>query len=222
MTEDISTDISTPTGQVEMPAGSDAESEEIPPLDADQLRGALEAILLVIEEPVEAAALAQALRVPTDQVSAELARIATQLDVEERGFELRQAGQGWRYYTRPVFAPFVEQFVLEGQHAKLTQAALETLAVVAYRQPVSRSRVSSVRGVNVDGVIRTLMARGLIEEAGSENESGATLYRTTRYFLERLGITGADQLPDLANFLPSTESIDALEAELSGRGLDVS
>jgi segregation and condensation protein B len=194
----------------------------VPPaaLEGRALRGSLEAILLVVDEPVEAAMLAQVLGVPTDQITAELGLIARQLDDDERGFELRRIGQGWRYYTRPVYADAVERFVLDGQHARLTQAALETLAVVAYRQPVSRSRVSAVRGVNVDGVIRTLMARGLIEDAGTEHDSGATLYRTTRYFLERLGITSTQELPDLANFLPMPSTIAGLEAELSGRGLD--
>jgi segregation and condensation protein B len=210
-------DLSTPTGAVE----TDERSVEAPPtLDGLALRGSLEAILLVVDEPVEAVMLAQILQVPADQVSTELASIARQLDDEERGFELRRVGQGWRYYTRPAYADVVERFVLDGQHARLTQAALETLAVVAYRQPVSRSRVSAVRGVNVDGVIRTLVARGLIEDAGTEHDSGATLYRTTQYFLERLGIRNTQELPDLANFLPMPSTIDGLEAELSGRGLD--
>jgi hypothetical protein len=109
---------------------------------------------------------------------------------------------GWRFYSRPEYAPAVEGFVLDGQQARLTQAALETLAVVAYRQPVSRSRVSAVRGVNCDGVMRTLLQRGLVEEAGTEPETGAILYRTTNYFLERMGLRGLDELPELAPFLP--------------------
>jgi segregation and condensation protein B len=225
----VSEDLSTSTAAIDQLGESDtkdthetrsAAPEQEVQLVGAALRGSLEAILLVVDEPVEAAMLAQILRVPTDQVTAELTAIALQLDQDERGFELRRIGQGWRYYTRAAYADAVERFVLDGQHARLTQAALETLAVVAYRQPVSRSRVSAVRGVNVDGVIRTLVARGLIEDAGTEHESGATLYRTTPYFLERLGITHTQELPDLANFLPMPSTIDGLEAELSGRGLD--
>jgi segregation and condensation protein B len=216
-------ELSTSTAAIDQPDESTNATDsdlDATPLDGAALRGSLEAILLVVDEPVEAAMLAQVLGVPTDQVTAELTAIARGLDDDERGFELRRVGHGWRYYTRPAYADAVERFVLDGQHARLTQAALETLAVVAYRQPVSRSRVSAVRGVNVDGVIRTLVARGLIEDAGTEHESGATLYRTTQYFLERLGITNTQELPDLANFLPMPSTIDGLEAELSGRGLD--
>ncbi len=119
---------------------------------------------------------------------------------------------GWRYYTREEHAPVVERFVLDGQQARLTQAALETLAVVAYKQPVSRSRVSAIRGVNVDGVMRTLLTRGLVEEAGTDHETGAHLYRTTSYFLERIGVTSLDDLPELAPFLPGIEDFEELEA----------
>jgi segregation and condensation protein B len=129
--------------------------------------------------------------------------------VQGRGFELRFVAGGWRFYSRAEYAPAVERLVLEGQTARLTQAALETLAVVAYRQPVSRSRVSAVRGVNCDGVMRTLLQRGLIEEAGTEPETGAILYRTTNYFLERMGLRGLDELPELAPFLPEAEAIEA-------------
>ena len=117
-------------------------------------------------------------------------------------------GGGWRYYTREAYAPVVEGFVLDGQQARLTQAALETLAVVAYQQPVSRARVSAVRGVNVDGVMRTLLTRALVEEAAQDPESGAHLYRTTNYFLERIGITSLDELPELAPFLPEMDDMD--------------
>ena len=119
---------------------------------------------------------------------------------------------GWRYYTREEYAAVVEAFVLEGQQARLTQAALETLAVVAYKQPVSRARVSAIRGVNVDGVMRTLLTRGLVEEAGQDDETGANLYRTTSYFLERIGVTSLDELPELAPYLPD---MDDLEDELA-------
>src|SRR6201999_2099253 len=127
---------------------------------------------------------------------------AVAYEAEGRGFDLREIAGGWRFYTREECAPVVERFVSEGQEVRLTQAALEALAVVAYRQPVSRSRVSAVRGVNCDGVMRTLTLRGLIEEQSTEPETGAILYRTTDYFLERLGLASLDELPELAPFLP--------------------
>lgn len=174
------------------------------------LRPALEALLMVVDEPVAEITLAQVLERPVPEVEAELRALAASYDDEGRGFELRRIAGGWRFYTRAECAPVVERFVRDGQQARLTQAALETLAVVAYRQPVSRARVSAVRGVNVDGVMRTLVARGLVEEAGSEHESGATLYRTTTYFLERLGLDSLDQLPELAPFLPDLDALDEL------------
>ena len=129
-------------------------------------------------------------------------------DEQGRGFELRNVAGGWRYYTRAELSSVVEGFVLDGQQARLTQAALETLAVVAYKQPVSRARVSAIRGVNVDGVMRTLLTRGLVEEAGHDGEHGATLYRTTAYFLERIGITSLDELPELAPYLPDMDDLE--------------
>jgi segregation and condensation protein B len=191
------------------------------PLEGAELRGALEAILLVVDEPVTATVLAQVVAVPQAAVVEVLEQLRRDYDDATRGFELRQVGEGWRLYTREAYAPYVERFVLDGQQARLTQAALETLAVVAYRQPVSRTRVSAVRGVNVDGVMRTLLSRGLVEEAGSEHESGAVLYRTSPYFLERLGLRSLDELPNLANFLPESTTIDQLEDELSSAGRDV-
>ncbi len=170
--------------------------------DGVPLRTALEAILMVVDEPVGEVTLAQVAERPTEEVVAELRSLAAEYDEQGRGFELRQVAGGWRFYTRANAAAYVERFVLDGQQARLTQAALETLAVVAYRQPVSRARVSAVRGVNVDGVMRTLVARGLVEESGDEGESGATLYRTTSYFLERLGLRDIDELPDLAPTCP--------------------
>jgi segregation and condensation protein B len=144
-------------------------------------------------------------------VSEALAGLAREYDETGRGFELRNVAGGWRYYTREEFAPVVERFVLEGQQARLTQAALETLAVVAYKQPVSRSRVSAIRGVTVDGVMRTLLTRGLVEEAGDDAETGAHLYRTTSYFLERIGVTSLEQLPELAPFVPDMDDLDLEE-----------
>jgi segregation and condensation protein B len=183
-----------------------------------QLRGALEAILLIVDEPADPTVLAQVLETPEPEIIALLRALQGDYDEAERGFELREIAGGWRLYTRAEFASFVERFVLEGQQARLTQAALETLAVVAYRQPVSRTRVSAVRGVNVDGVMRTLASRGLVEEAGADHESGAILYQTSRYFLERLGLSGLTELPNLADFLPESTTIDQLEDELSSEG----
>jgi segregation and condensation protein B len=175
------------------------------------LRTSLEAILLVADEPVPAVMLAQVLERPRNEVEAELRDLAAAYTAEDRGFELREIAGGWRYYTREDCAPLVERFVTDGQEVRLTQAALETLSVVAYRQPVSRARVSAVRGVNCDGVMRTLVLRGLTEEAGTDSETGAILYRTTGYFLERLGLAGLQDLPDLAPFLP--ENIEDIEDE---------
>ena len=139
---------------------------------------------------------------PVDRIHAVLEDIARQYTTLGLGFALRRVAGGWRLYTRAEYAPYVEKFVLDGQQIRLTQAALETLAVVAYKQPVTRSRISAIRGVNCDGVVRTLVTRGLIEETGSEPESGAFLYRTTSLFLEKLGLDSVDQLPPLAPFLP--------------------
>ena len=173
-------------------------------------RGALEAVLMVVEEPVDETSLASALAVPVDRVTRLLAELAAEYDEAGRGFELRRVAGGWRIYSRPEYAPVVEQFVLDGQTAKLTQAALETLAIVAYRQPVSRARVGAVRGVNVDAVMRTLVSRGLVEEAGNDPETGAVLYRTTQYFLHRIGLRSLDELPALAPFLPEVDALDEL------------
>lgn len=173
------------------------------------LRRDLEAVLMVVDQPVAAYDLARGLGRPLDDVAAVLEELAEEYTRQDRGFDLRRVAEGWRFYTRPECAEVVEHFLKEGQEVRLTQAALETLAVVAYRQPVSRGRVSAVRGVNCDGVMRTLVLRGLIEEAGQDPESGAHLYRTTSYFLERLGLLSLDDLPDLAPFLPDDiEGID--------------
>ena len=170
--------------------------------DGPGVRASLEAILLVADEPVPAVVLAQVLERPTGEVTDLLRATAVAYEAEGRGFDLREIAGGWRFYTREECAPVVERFVSEGQEVRLTQAALETLAVVAYRQPVSRARVSAVRGVNCDGVMRTLTLRGLVEDSGTDAETGAILYRTTSYFLERLGLAALDELPDLAPFLP--------------------
>ena len=174
------------------------------------LRPALEAVLMVADQPLDSGTLAAAVGHPRPAVDAALGELAAAYDAEGRGFELRDVGGGWRYFTREEYADAVERFVLDGQQARLTQASLETLAVVAYRQPVSRSRVAAIRGVNVDGVIRTLLARGLVEEAGTEPVSGAVLYRTSAHFLERMGLTSLDDLPELAPYLPPDDEAQEL------------
>jgi segregation and condensation protein B len=185
------------------------DMEETP--NGPGLKASLEAILLVADEPVPVVVLAQVLERPRNEVLTELHKLAEEYTTQGRGFDLREIAGGWRFYTREDCAPLVERFVSDGQEIRLTQAALETLAVVAYRQPVSRARVSAVRGVNCDSVMRTLVLRGLVEEAGTDQETSAILYRTTGYFLERLGLPGLEDLPDLAPFLP--EDIEDIEDE---------
>lgn len=184
---------------------ADSETLDVP---IAELRPALEAVLMVADQPLDHITLASAVGYPPDQVTEALHALAEEYAVQGRGFDLRNVAGGWRYYTREEYAPVVERFVLDGQQARLTQAALETLAVVAYKQPVSRARVSAIRGVNVDGVMRTLVARGLVEEAGHDQETTATLYRTTGYFLERIGVTSLDELPEIAPFLPDMADLD--------------
>jgi segregation and condensation protein B len=186
--------------------GDEADIEEV---DGPGVRASLEAILLVADEPVPEVLLAQVLERPRGEIDAALRALAAEYTADGRGFDLREIAGGWRFYTREDCAPLVERFVRDGQEVRLTQAALETLAVIAYRQPVSRARVSAVRGVNCDGVIRTLVLRGLVEDSGTDQETGAILYRTTGYFLERLGMASLDELPDLAPFLP--ENIEDIE-----------
>ncbi len=200
-TESVGDDIST-EGDDELPAGGVGSPE------GPSLRAAIEAVMLVVDTPVDATMLAQVCERPPTEVEECLRSLAEEYAAEGRGIALREVAGGWRFYTREECAPVVERFVRDGQQTRLTQAALETLAVVAYRQPVSRSRVSAVRGVNVDGVMRTLLARGLVEEAGAEPESGATLYRTTNLFLEKLGLNSLDELPPLAPLLPDLTSLE--------------
>lgn len=189
----------------EVAPGSDTEPELG---GGERLRPALEAILLVVDEPVADVLLAQILERPREEIVATLEELSAEYTEQGRGFDLRRAAGGWRLYTRGEFAAYVERFVLDGQQARLTQAALETLAVIAYKQPVSRSRISAIRGVAVDGVIRTLLTRGLIEEAGVEPETGAHLYVTTGLFLEKLGLDSLDELPKLAPLLPEMDTLD--------------
>jgi len=181
-----------------------------------ELRPAMEAILMVADEPLDKVRLASVVGHPVEEVQAALQTLSAEYAEQGRGFDLREVAGGWRFYSRPEYASVVEGFVLEGQQARLTQAALETLAVVAYQQPVSRARVSAIRGVNVDGVMRTLLSRGLVEEAGQDESSGAHLYRTTSYFLERIGVTSLDELPELAPYLPGMDDLEDELATMAG------
>ncbi|MFN8089305.1 MAG: SMC-Scp complex subunit ScpB [Mycobacterium sp.] len=183
-------------------------------LDDDELTRVLEALLLVVDTPVAAQTLATITEQPINRITDKLQQMAAELIARDSGIELREAGGGWRMYTRARFAPYVERLLLDGARSKLTRAALETLAVVAYRQPVTRARVSAVRGVNCDAVIRTLAARGLIIEAGADSDSGATMFATTELFLERLGLTSLTDLPDIAPLLPDIDVIDDLSESL--------
>ncbi|MEV4280273.1 SMC-Scp complex subunit ScpB [Actinoplanes xinjiangensis] len=180
-------------------------------MDDAELAAALESIMLVVDEPVGELQLAQVLEQPVERIARTLENVSARYTAAGHGIDLRRVAGGWRLYTRPEYAAYVERFVLDGQSVRLTQAALETLAVVAYKQPVTRSRISAIRGVNCDGVMRTLVTRGLIEEVGTEPETGAYLYRTTPLFLEKLGLNSVDQLPPLAPFLPDDveEVLDA-------------
>ncbi len=186
-----------------------ASTRDLPDLTSDAvLQSALEALLLVVDSPASEESLAGALEQPVDRVTEMLRTMAEDLNDRGSGMDLRRVGEGWRLYTRDTYAPLVEKFLLDGQRSKLTRAALETLAVIAYRQPVTRSRIAAVRGVNVDGVVRTLLARGLIEENGTDPETGGTLYVTTELFLERLGLSSLNDLPPIAPLLPEVDSID--------------
>ena len=198
-------DIAEPAEQIESSALTERPVFSGPELP---LRAQLEAVLLVAEEPVPVMTLAERLEFPVPEIEATLRELAEEYLTDGRGFELRDVGGGWRYYTAAAAGEYVERFVLAGQTSRLSQAALETLAVVAYQQPVSRGRIAAVRGVNVDGVVRTLLTRRLIEEAGVDPEGGAMTYRTTSYFLERLGLRNLAELPPLAPLLPEADEIE--------------
>ena len=173
----------------------------------------IEAILMVVDEPVTELTLATVLEVTVDQVVETLEYLVP--TYEERGSTLKAINGGWRFYSSPECSAVVEKFVLDGQQNRLTQAALETLAVIAYRQPVSRARVSAIRGVNVEAVMKTLVSRGLVEESGLEPETGAILYKTTSYFLERLGLNTLADLPALAPYLPDLDRLDEVLESLT-------
>lgn len=212
MTDEVPNDITT-----DLPADLDLgiDVATAPELDDSELGAALEALLLVVDTPATVDQLAAATDQPAYRVAAKLQVMAEELTARDSGIDLREAGGGWRMYTRARFAPYVERLLLDGARSKLTRAALETLAVIAYRQPVTRARVSAVRGVNVDAVMRTLLARGLITEAGADPDTGAVTFATTELFLERLGLTSLTDLPDIAPLLPDVDVIDDLSETLS-------
>jgi segregation and condensation protein B len=174
---------------------------------------------MVAELPVEPHLLAQLLEVPVAQVSEACSALAAEYESSERGFSLVQVAGGWRYQSHADLAPYVERFAVEGLSTRLSAAALETLAIVAYKQPVSRAQVASIRGVNAEAVMRTLEVRGYIEEVARDPGPGqALLYGTTRSFLERLGIDSTEDLPPLGEFVPGPEVVEALEAGLRADG----
>ena len=186
--------------------GTDDEAGE-DAVDPAELRAGLEALLFVVDSPVDEVTLAGALRSPVSRVRAELTGLAEDYERRRAGVTLRRVGEGWRVYTREEHAAVVERYLLEGQRSRLTQAALETLAVIAYRQPVTRARVAAIRGVGVDAVVRTLANRGLVVEVGSDPDTGGGLYATTPLFLERLGLSSLAELPELAPLVPDTASM---------------
>jgi segregation and condensation protein B len=185
-----------------------------PEMEDAELGAVLEALMLVVDTPIPVDALAVAIEQPAYRVAAKLRLMADELAARDSGIDLREAGGGWRMYTRARYAPYVERLLLDGARSKLTRAALETLAVVAYRQPVTRVRVSAVRGVNCDAVMRTLLARGLITESGADEDTGAVTFATTELFLERLGLSSLADLPDIAPLLPDIDVIDDISESL--------
>ena len=180
-----------------------------------EARRAIEAVVMAATDPVETVVLAQLLELPLHQVEALCVELAVEYEVQGRGFALAKVAGGWRYQTHPDLALYVERSILEGQQARLSNAAMDTLAIVAYKQPISRGQLAAIRGVSVDGVVRTLLQRGYIEECGRDPGPGqAVLYGTTRLFLQDLGLDALADLPPLGEFVPGPEIMDTLEASL--------
>lgn len=190
--------------ELDLTEGSNVEECAAP------LAAQLEALLMVADEPVTVVQLANLTGAPIDVVDEALHELAASYLAQERGFELRNIAQGWRYYSAKSCSGLVSKYATDGQTARLTQAALETLAVVAYKQPVSRARVGAIRGVNVDGVMRTLLTRGLVAEVETDPATGALLYGTTPYFLERMGMKSITELPPIEDHLPDMSVVDEL------------
>jgi segregation and condensation protein B len=187
-----------------------------PLVDIDWLPGALEALLLMVTEPIPARELAEAVRAPLPEVERQLKNLRQFYEDTDRGFELREVGVGWRYYTREGYTDLINRWILEGQQGKLTNAALETLSVVAYMQPITRGQISAIRGVNIDGVLRNLIARGLVEVLGHDASTTANQYGTTDTFLEKMGLTSLDDLPPVAPYLPDAVALETELAEAIG------
>lgn len=184
-------------------------------MSINEQRRNLEAILFVADEPLPASDLAVLLEIPASEVEAELAAMSADYEREGRGIVLRQAGGGWRLTTHPEAAPFLERFVAESRNPRITQAALETLAIVAYRQPISRAQIAEIRGVSSESVLRTLIARGLVQEVDRDPGPGnAILYGTTIAFLERMGLNTLEDLPALGDLMPDSAAVERMEAGL--------
>jgi segregation and condensation protein B len=198
-------------GHGERAGNGDGHGDHQRAVDPELVR-AIEAIVLVATEPVETAMLAQLLEQPASVIDELCIRLASAYDEAGHGFQLVRVAGGWRYQTHPDLAPYVERFVLDGQKARMSGAALETLAIVAYKQPISRAQIAAIRGVDPDGVLRTLEARGYVDQMGKDPGPGqAILWGTTSLFLEKLGLDSVAQLPPLAGFVPGAEVVEALE-----------
>lgn len=193
---------------------------ELARLEPDSLKGALEALLLVSSDPVSASAFAQALNIAPGEAASLLAELQVEYEESNRGFQLREVAGGWRLFTHPAYHDIVESYVLSWDTQKLSQAALETLAVIAYHQPVTREMVKGIRGVNSDGVISSLVDKGLIRELGRDPERGqAIIYGTTNAFLEKFGLRSTKDLPDLEQFAPDEQARQFIRERLSGRSI---
>lgn len=189
-------------------------------LEANSLKGALEALLLVSSDPVSASALAGALDIASGECASLLAELKVEYEEGNRGFQLREVAGGWRLFTHPAYHDVVEAYVLSWDTQKLSQAALETLAVIAYHQPVTREVVKGIRGVNSDGVIASLVDKGLVRELGRDPQRGqAIIYGTTNAFLEKFGLRSTRDLPDLEQFAPDEQSRQFIRERLSGRSI---
>jgi segregation and condensation protein B len=220
-TEDAEPAVTETAAEAKPPAPEPARKQEPAqqqereePRQPDEWRRAIEAVLMAATEPVEPQVLAQLIERPVAEVEGLCALLAA--ECSGRGFILAKVAGGYRFQTHPDLAPYVERYLLEGRHARLSSAALETLAVIAYKQPVTRSQLSAVRGVDVDGVVRSLLDRGYIEEVGRTEGVGHPIqYGTTRLFLERLGLDSLDKLPALADLVPDPGVMEELEARLA-------
>lgn len=194
--------------------------QDLEPLSTTSPKGALEALLLVSSDPVSASALAQALGIAPGEAASLLAELKVEYEEANRGFQLREVAGGWRLFTHPAYHEQVEAFVLSWDTQKLSQAALETLAVIAYHQPVTRETVKGIRGVNSDGVISSLVDKGLVREMGRDPQRGqAILYGTTSAFLEKFGLRSTKDLPDLEQFAPDEQARQFIRERLSGRSI---